>query len=213
MKITKFGHCCLLIETRGKKILTDPGSFTTDQNNVKGIDIVLITHEHADHFHVESVKKIKENNPNAIIITNSAVGKLLDKENISHSVLEGKTMDDFGEISIQAYDHRHEEIFEEFGQVQNTGYFIADELFYPGDSYTEPGRPVPILALPVAGPWCKISDALRYALHVKPKKAFPVHDAVVATEAVVFYHMVPETVLTQSGIEFVSMKAGDTIDF
>jgi len=28
MKITKLGHCCLLIETKGKRVLTDPGSYT-----------------------------------------------------------------------------------------------------------------------------------------------------------------------------------------
>lgn len=32
MKITKLGHCCLLIEIRGTRFLTDPGSYTTSQN-------------------------------------------------------------------------------------------------------------------------------------------------------------------------------------
>lgn len=50
MKITKFGHCCLLIEENGVRILTDPGTYSTQQSEVKNIDFVLITHEHADHF-------------------------------------------------------------------------------------------------------------------------------------------------------------------
>ena len=50
MQITKFGQCCLLIEVAGKRILTDPGRFSVSQNDVSNIDIILITHEHADHL-------------------------------------------------------------------------------------------------------------------------------------------------------------------
>ena len=80
MFITKFGHCCLLIEEKGVRILTDPGSYTTAQDALKDIDVVLITHEHQDHFHVPSVKKILENNPEVVIITNTSVCNLLAKE-------------------------------------------------------------------------------------------------------------------------------------
>jgi L-ascorbate metabolism protein UlaG (beta-lactamase superfamily) len=31
MKIKKIGHCCLVIETNGKRIMTDPGSFTIEE--------------------------------------------------------------------------------------------------------------------------------------------------------------------------------------
>ena len=32
MKIKKIGHCCLIIETKGIRIMTDPGTFTTSWN-------------------------------------------------------------------------------------------------------------------------------------------------------------------------------------
>ena len=88
MKVTKYGHCCLLIEKNDTRILTDPGSFTTEQNNVKNIDVVLITHEHQDHFHIGSLKNILKNNPHVKIITNKGVGKLLDKEDIKYELVE-----------------------------------------------------------------------------------------------------------------------------
>ena len=73
MKITKIGHCCLLIEVEGSRILTDPGSFTVEDLVTDNIDVILITHEHADHLHIDSVKKIVEVNPKVQIFSNSSV--------------------------------------------------------------------------------------------------------------------------------------------
>ena len=51
MKITKIGHCCLVLEEESIKILTDPGSFTIEgQEQITDLDVVLITHEHQDHL-------------------------------------------------------------------------------------------------------------------------------------------------------------------
>lgn len=213
MKITKFGHCCLLIEEGNLRILTDPGNFTNEQNSLTNIHVVLITHEHADHFHTESVKEIVKNNPNIRIITNSAVGKKLDEIEIKHEVIEGRDSGMVGEISIEAFDGKHEEIFKDLGQVQNTGYFINNTLFYPGDSFHDPEREVDILALPVAGPWCKIGDAIRYCLKVKPKRAFPVHDAMIKLESVGSTYKWLEMLFPPEDIEFISLKSGDSHDF
>ncbi len=78
MNIKKIGHCCLLIKTKDLTILTDPGNFSVDQNTITGIDIVVITHEHTDHLHIESLQEVLQNNPQAKVITNSGVGKKLD---------------------------------------------------------------------------------------------------------------------------------------
>ena len=56
MKIKKIEHCCLLIEIGGITILTDPGVYSAEQNKLTGIDVVLITHKHGDHFHAETVE-------------------------------------------------------------------------------------------------------------------------------------------------------------
>ena len=52
----------MVIKEGDLTVLTDPGVWTTAQNGVKGIDVLLITHEHADHLHIESVKEILKNN-------------------------------------------------------------------------------------------------------------------------------------------------------
>lgn len=231
MNIKKLGHCCLLIKTKSLTILTDPGIFNANQisgavmsanapqNELTGIDIVLITHEHADHLHVESLELVLKHNPNALVLTNSGVSKILKEKNIAHEILEGSAEKFFNELHIQAFDGKHEEIFEEIGQVQNTGYLIDRRLFYPGDSFTVPKGSngaklaVEILALPVAGPWCKVPDAIRYALAVMPKYVFPVHDGQLVGERIGGSHAIPAKVLSSAGIEFVALKDGEERGF
>ena len=69
-------------------------------------------------------KKVVINNPSAIVITNDGVGKLLSEAGIKYEVLENKIAKEIFGIELEAHDCRHEEIFEEIGQVQNTGFFI-----------------------------------------------------------------------------------------
>lgn len=213
MKITKFGQCCLLVEIAGKRILTDPGRFTVAQNQLQNIDLVLITHEHTDHLHSESITEIVKNNPGVKIVTNRSVGKILHNLGISYQALEGDATDEIAGVAIEAFDGKHAEIFAEFGQVQNTGYFIAKQLFCPGDAYIEPGKEVEVLALPVAGPWCKSAEAIAYALRVKPRKAFPVHDWLLNEGGITLTHALFETQLNTRDIEFVRLGNGETKEF
>lgn len=218
VKIKKIGHCCLYITISSSEdlepvvVLTDPGAFSTDQNQVTDVNIVLITHEHSDHLHIDSLKEVLKNNPDATVITNSSVGALLDAEGIQYQILENGSAGVKG-IQFDGYDAKHEEIFGEFGQVKNTAYFIGQRLFYPGDSYCIPPKPVDILALPVAGPWCKVPDFMKYALAVKPNHAFPVHDGMVMPERIGSSHSVPAKFLSEQGIRFVTLKAGEEAEF
>jgi L-ascorbate metabolism protein UlaG (beta-lactamase superfamily) len=184
MKITKLGHCCLLIEENGVRIMTDPGSFTIpQQEQEKNIDLILISHEHQDHLHVDSVKKVLISNPQAVIISNSAVYKILEKEGIACQIVEKTMSSNFKNIQIEACDHKHGPIYQDYGQVQNTGYFVNNKFYYPGDCFSDPGKPVEILAVPVAGPWLRIGEAIDYAKQINPKNCFPVHDGMIIPQA------------------------------
>jgi len=146
MKITKFGHCCILIEEKGLRILTDPGNYSEGQNSVKEIGVILITHEHQDHLHIDSLKKVLLNNPAVKVITNRGVAKLLDKEGIRYTLLDdGQSTEEKG-VRIEGFGTKHAVMYQGLPQVDNTGYFIANRLFYPGDAFTDPNRPVDILA-------------------------------------------------------------------
>lgn len=213
MKITKIGHCCLLIEENGRRIMTDPGSFTVGEHELENIDVIVYTHEHADHFHLDSLKELLVKNPDVIIIANSRMGELLAEADIAHKVLEGTDVLEILGVHFEAFDAKHEEIFEEFGQVQNTGYFITERFFYPGDAYAEPGKPIEILALPVGGPWCKIADTIRYAKNISPSVTFPVHDGLSTEQGLEVHHRIVAANLAETTIDFRPMRAGDTEEF
>ena len=210
MKITKLGHCCLLIETKRKRILTDPGSYTVEAHSkLENIDYILFTHEHGDHYHLESLKVLLEKNPQVIVYSNNSVSELLTKEGVANTQINNGDKVLLGEISVIGIGEKHAQLHSSIPLSSNIGYFIDEKLWYPGDAFTNPERPVEVLALPVSGPWMKISEAIDYALLLKPKKAFPVHDGTRFGSA----HILPEKVLTPNNIEFVVMVEGDTKEF
>ena len=206
MKIKKLGHCCFIAQIDGKRIMTDPGAFSTLQNDEKNIDLVVISHEHHDHLHMDSLKEILKNNPNTQIISNTAVGLLLDKEGISYTKIEQGESYNFNGISIVGFGNTHAEIYGDMGQVQNTGYMI-DTLCYPGDAFHFPNTIVDVLVLPVAGPWMKPKEAIDYARKIHPRICFPVHDAIIAPQAT-FWWQLPEMILKEDNIGFKKLELG-----
>ncbi len=208
MKIKKLGHSCLVIEEEGLRILTDPGSFTTAQNELKNINLILITHEHQDHLHVESLKKVLANNPGARVLTNKGVEKILDNEGIKYELLEQGQSTTVSDVLIEGFGEWHAVIYPTVSPVSNTGYFIQNKLFYPGDAFTNPGKPVDILALPTSAPWLKISEAIDYAKEIKPKTCFSVHDFITFGAIDRF----GPHILGELGIQFVSLGAGGEIE-
>ena len=43
MEVTHFGHSCVLLDTGAARLLIDPGNFSTDFEDVTGLDAVLVT--------------------------------------------------------------------------------------------------------------------------------------------------------------------------
>jgi len=204
MKITKFGHACLLIEEKDLRIILDPGSYSSLQDNVKNIDVILITHEHHDHVSIDSVKKVLQNNPQAKIITNKGVGALLEKENIPYQLLEdGQSTSEKG-VAIEGFGNKHAIIHSSMPAIENTGYMIANRLFYPGDAFIKPTKPVEILALPVGGPWMKISEAIDYGLEIKPKIWFAVHEGMYKNPELAARW--PQKILESQGSKFMPVE-------
>lgn len=206
MKVTKFGHSCMLVEENGVRILFDPGNFSTLQDGVTNLDLLLITHEHVDHCDSQSIKNILKNNPAVKIFTNSGVGAVLAKEGIDYEILEEGGSIVYKDVLVEAFGDKHAIIYNTIPQIQNTGYFINNKFFYPGDNFINPGKPVPILALPVAAPWLKISETLDYAQAVCPEKWFAAHDGMLKNPE--FGSRWPVSLLEPMGMKFIKLEIG-----
>lgn len=214
MKITKHAQSCLLIEVDGVKLLTDIGSYSTEVPDVSGLSCVLITHEHQDHFDLEKLQTVLSQNPEAKVITHTAVGEKLTEAGIVWTPIEPGETINVNSVSIESFGTEHAVIYGT-SPCRNTGFLIAGKLFMPGDALHDvPNKQVDILALPTGGPWHKMSDAIDYAKKVNPRIAFPIHDAMY-TES---YKQtsIPRWIggqLEAVGITFTNLAEGETGEF
>lgn len=65
MKITRFAQSCLLVETKNKRILIDPGNIFFEESLItdywQDINILLVTHKHSDHCYLPAIMRIVDN--------------------------------------------------------------------------------------------------------------------------------------------------------
>lgn len=201
MKIQKIVHSTVVIEEAGVKVLFDPGVFSIAAENITGLNFIIITHKHADHFDISLLKKLLVSNPDVKVIANSDTGTELDKEGIAYELVDDGKSFDMNGVSLEAFGQQHAEIYKSIPLPENTSYLIAGRFFHPGDAYFICPKPVEILALPLSAPWGTIGHSLDYALALKPKKCFSIHDGMLSSRGP--FDMIPKTVLTPTGIEYL----------
>jgi hypothetical protein len=54
---------------------------------------------------------------------------------------------------------------------------VDGQVFHPGDSFTLPAEPIPVLLVPVSAPWLKFSEVAEYIRAVAPDRGYWIHDA------------------------------------
>jgi len=178
MKVTKYSHACFTVEKDGQMLVVDPGEFSTDylpSNNVIGI---VLTHAHADHNDHEQLTAIIDKNPDAVIVGHDSVVSSIEVFQ-TQAVDTGDKLQ-LGIFELEFFGGTHAVIHRTVPVIANLGVMINELLYYPGDSFTLPGRAVDTLAIPAAAPWLKIGDAMDFLELVKPRLAFPTHDAILS---------------------------------
>lgn len=180
MKITKYEHACFTVEHEGKLLIVDPGIYTTSLAAPENVVAVVITHEHADHFDVAALGAIIAHNPDAVIVAHADITRQFGDNTLPYYSVSAGDSYDSASFHLEFFGGDHAVIHPDIPSISNLGVMINDMIFYPGDSFVLPHKPVDTLALPVAAPWMKLSEAIDYFIAVKPRFAFPTHDAILS---------------------------------
>ncbi|MEU7016579.1 MBL fold metallo-hydrolase [Streptomyces sp. NPDC046385] len=177
MKLTKNTHACVRLEKDGRSLVIDPGAFT-EQDAAIGADVLLVTHEHPDHYDEGRLRAALEANPAAELWTLRSVAEQLAAAfpGRVRTVGHGDTFTAAG-FDVQVHGELHAVIHPDIPRITNVGFLIDGSVFHPGDALTVPDHPVETLLLPVMAPWSKISEVIDYVREVKPRRAYDVHDA------------------------------------
>ena len=180
MRITRYGHSCLLVEQDDARVLLDPGVFSSGFEQLRGLTGVLITHAHADHLDADRLRTLLAANPNARLYVDEGSAAALD--DLPTVVAREGDVLDVG-VRVDVHGVTHAEIHADLPRIPNVGYLVGGRFFTPGDALTVPDAEVEVLGLPTAAPWLKLSEAVELLRSVAPRVAFPVHDAVLAEPA------------------------------
>jgi L-ascorbate metabolism protein UlaG (beta-lactamase superfamily) len=211
MRVTKQEHACLILESQGKTLVIDPGSFTTVLVGLTNVVAIVITHEHGDHWTADQLTRILERNPDARIYGPEGVAQAASGFDVS-TVTNGDVID-AEPFTLRFFGEKHAVIHASIPVVDNVGVLVNDALYYPGDSFTVPdGVTMDVLAVPVGAPWLKIGDAMDFVLAVRPRRAFATHEMVLSTAGKGLGGDRIRWAVEQGGGDYVALEPGDSLD-
>jgi L-ascorbate metabolism protein UlaG (beta-lactamase superfamily) len=211
MKLTKYEHACMVIEEAGKRLVIDPGGFTTSFGSLESIAAVVVTHAHADHFSTEHLQAIFSANPHAPLFTTKDVAEQFQQPNVI-VVSDGQT-ETIGPFTLIFSGELHARISQNTPKLYNTAVRVNDVFFYPGDSYTIPKLPVDVLAVPANAPWMRVEESMEFITQTKPKRCFPTHNGLLSEAGNAVYNGALQYAADAADVQFIFLKPGDSLKF
>ncbi|MEL7978182.1 MBL fold metallo-hydrolase [Isoptericola sp. F-RaC21] len=213
LTLTTWGHAGVRLERDGRVLVVDPGTFT-DPRMLDGADAVLVTHEHPDHVDVPRVAAALAADaapelwaPAPVVEQLAGAGAPAER---LHAVDDGASFDAAG-FAVQALAHEHATIHPDVPRPANVAFLVEGTVLHPGDSFAPapPGTSLQVLAVPVAGPWMKLAEAVDYVRQVSPRVAVPIHDAILNDAG---HGLVDRLVGGLGGAEYRRLAPGEPLE-
>ncbi|MFT4306265.1 MAG: MBL fold metallo-hydrolase [Microbacterium sp.] len=211
MRVTKHEHAALTLEKNGRKLIVDPGNYTSPLPDVAEVAAVVITHEHPDHWTPDQLDRILRLNADVPIYGPGGVAQAAPGYRIT--VVRPGDRVEVGPFHLEFFGGRHAVIHESIPVIDNVGVLVDEAFYYPGDSYVVPrGARVELLAAPVGAPWLKIGDAMDFVLAVAPRRAFGTHDMTISQIGRGIGRARLQWATEQHGGQFLDLDPGDSVE-
>jgi L-ascorbate metabolism protein UlaG (beta-lactamase superfamily) len=159
-------------------IYIDPTSLGGEQPQA---DIILISHEHQDHFSPSVLKKI--GTPETIIVTSLRVADKLDKVEGEVRALEPGEKTTVGDVEIETVPAYNIDKSYHPKTAGNLGFIVTwrgERLYFAGDTDHIPEMAdieCDVALLPIGGTYTMdVKEAAQAAADIGPKVAVPMHE-------------------------------------
>ncbi len=182
IKITFIGHGTLLFSFAGKIIHIDPVGRYADYKTLPKADLILITHEHGDHFDAKAIETIKKQGTD-IILTEKCAEKHENGQVMKNG--EARTVQGIKIEAVPAYNivHKRPQGIPYHPQGEGNGYILtfADKRVYvAGDTENTPEmkalKNIDIAFLPMNLPYTMSPEMVADAARAfRPKILYPYH--------------------------------------
>ncbi len=187
MRLTHFGHSCVLVEIADQRILLDPGAFSAGFEDLRDLAAIVVTHQHPDHCDPARFGALAEANPQARLLLEGQTADQLREAGTARERIEALapgTEASIGEVRLSPVGHRHAVIHVDIPRIDNTGVVLRADgepsIFHPGDALdAEPGD-VDILCVPVNAPWCAMKETVDFVRRIGAPQAVPIHDGLLS---------------------------------
>lgn len=185
VEITYLGHSAFQVQLGRKTILFDPWldarnkerlippAYTADQ--IKAADLILLTHEHFDHFDAADVKRLYERTFAHIIAPENVFDEIEIPESRKMVAYLGDQFTYQG-FDIKVVEARHPQSKYSVGYIVSDG---AQSVYHAGDTYDHFGLSsiaADVALIPIGGKYTMdMIGALSAIQKIKAKHVIPMH--------------------------------------
>ena len=213
MKVTKYEHAGLVLDNGQAKLVIDPGEMVNLPPDLDQVAAVVITHEHYDHYSLESLQQILKANPQAQILATKSVATKLTEAGLEAQAVETQATLNLSGFEIKLKDQAHAPIWKD-SPCRVITVQIGHCLYYPSDSFVTCPDKVTVLATPTSGPWLKLAEALDFAKACQYDYILPVHDYLLTDKASSSTNRrLDELVARPAGAKVIELAVGGSHDF
>lgn len=211
MKLTKYGHACVFLESdKGMRLVVDPGNLTELPDDLSNIETVVITHTHGDHTDAGNIAKIVAANPDVIVYANPETLEALAAVEFNSIAVDTDMGFDFDDAEVSLYFLDHAVVWQN-APCNNLAIKVGDFFYYPGDSFHVIPDHVQVIGVPIVAPWSKLSESIQFVHDINCDQIFPTHNGILNDAGHGIYNGALDNFTKESGKKLTLLKNGESI--